>query len=175
MGKLLLSQNPAPQGQVIMAQASQWRQISVWCSNRNSGEWEESQHWAGSTRVQGCPKVIFAKWPTLWPINNLQWAWNMENTNFYGFTLPIQTIPRDVTFQKNPDGKCSYKGDMSNIKVADCSKCVLHRRHLTSAEKEWRGDHMGGAILVRGSFVSAESSLLKGAKRDEEEGRRERG
>lgn len=29
---------------------------------------------------------------------------------------------------------------------------------------------MGGVILVRGSFVSAESSLLKGAKRDEEEG-----
>lgn len=28
---------------------------------------------------------------------------------------------------------------------------------------------MGGVILVRGSFVSAESSLLKGAKRDEEE------
>lgn len=113
-------------------------------------DWEESQHWAGSTPVQGCPKVIFAKWPTLWPINNLQWAWNVENANFYGFTSPIQTIPRDVTLQKKSDGNCSYKGDMSNIKVADCSKYVLHLRHLTSAEKEWRGDHMGGVILVRG-------------------------
>lgn len=44
MGKLLLSQNPAPQGQVIMAQASQWRQISVWCSSKKIGKTERNHN-----------------------------------------------------------------------------------------------------------------------------------
>lgn len=55
---------------------------------------------------------------------------------------------------------------MSNDKVADCSKYIFHLIHLTRAEKEWRGDHIGGVILVRGSFISAESSLLKGANKE---------
>lgn len=55
MGELLLSQNPVPQGQAIM------RQISVWRSTKKRKKRENSKHWAGSIRVQGCPEVIFCK------------------------------------------------------------------------------------------------------------------
>lgn len=41
MGELLLSQNPAPQGQVIMAQVAQLRQISVWRSTKKGRERKE--------------------------------------------------------------------------------------------------------------------------------------
>lgn len=43
MGELLLSQNPAPQGQVIMAQESQLRQI-VWCSNKKVRKTERNHN-----------------------------------------------------------------------------------------------------------------------------------
>lgn len=34
IGELLLSQNPTPQGQVIMTQVSQFRQISLWSTTK---------------------------------------------------------------------------------------------------------------------------------------------
>lgn len=86
------------------------------------------------------------------------------------FYLAYTNYSKRCNITTKSDGNCSYKGDMSNNKVADCCKYVFRLIHLTSAEKERREDHMGGVILVRGSFVSAEASLLKGAKRDEEEG-----
>lgn len=81
--------------------------------------------------------------------------------------LPAYTnYPERYSITKKSDGNCSYKGDMSNNKVADGSKYGFHLIHLTSAGKEWRGDCIGGVILVRGSFISAESSLLKGANKE---------
>lgn len=82
----------------------------------------------------------------------------MEKRNFYGLTC--LNYPERCSITKKSDGNCSYKGDMSNNKVAEGSKYVFHLLHLASAGKEWRGDRIGGVILVRRSFISAESSLF---------------
>lgn len=81
--------------------------------------------------------------------------------------LPAYTnYPERRSITKKSDGNCSYKGNMSNNKVADGRKYVFHLIHLTSPGKERRGERIGGVILVRGSFIGAESSLLKGANKE---------
>lgn len=93
------------------------------CCARQNKNIKESTQCAGSIWEEGCPKVIYPKWPSIWIMHKRH---TIAEKNFNSFTSSYTNYPKRWDITKKLYWTRRFQSNINHNKLADSSKYDSH-------------------------------------------------